>query len=230
MRLGINRSLANVKTRQETGLDFIMQNIDLNTPFGKKQLKEIKPYFPGEEDELREELDKVESMVHFVQENKRLVEQIQELFMELKEVTYSINRSATQTLAVVEIYEIKSLLLSMRRLLQLTVKGDTCLVPDEYILEDTKDSNELVMRELRSTFKPEFINRIDEIIPFSSLSDDTLSVIAEQMLKKLKEKSEKYCKNFDIVFSGDLLLLRCRAFRRISDSAPCRTGAYRAQI
>ena len=119
MRLGINRRLANVKTRQETGLDFIMQNIDLNTPFGKKQLKEIKPYFPGEEDELREELDKVESMVHFVQENSRLVEQIQELFMELKEVSYSINRAATQTLAVVEIYEIKSLLLSMRRLLQL---------------------------------------------------------------------------------------------------------------
>ncbi|MBR5229273.1 MAG: hypothetical protein IKW01_00330 [Firmicutes bacterium] len=139
MRLGINRRLANVKTRQETGLDFIMQNIDLNTPFGKKQLKEIKPYFPGEEDELREELDKVESMVHFVQENKRLVEQIQELFMELKEVTYSINRSATQTLAVVEIYEIKSLLLSMRRLIQLTVKGDTCLIPEEYILEDTTE-------------------------------------------------------------------------------------------
>jgi len=139
MRLGINRRLANVKTRQETGLDFIMQNIDLNTPFGKKQLKEIKPYFPGEEDELREELDKVESMVNFVQENSRLVEQIQELFMELKEVTYSINRSANQTLAVVEIYEIKSLLLCMRRLLQLTVKGGACLVPEEYILEDTTE-------------------------------------------------------------------------------------------
>jgi len=54
MRMGTNRRLANVKTRQETGLDYIMQNIDLNTPFGKKQLKEIAPYFPGEENELRE--------------------------------------------------------------------------------------------------------------------------------------------------------------------------------
>jgi len=139
MRMGTNRRLANVKTRHETGLDYIMQSIDLNTPFGKKQLKEIKPYFPGEEDELRKELDKVESMVNFVQENVRLVEQIQELFMEVKEVSHSISRAATQTLAVVEIYEIKSLLLGMRRLLQLTKKGDNLLVPEEFILEDTTD-------------------------------------------------------------------------------------------
>ncbi len=139
MRLGTNRRLANVKTRQETGLDYIMQSIDLNTPFGKKQLKEIKPYFPGEEEELRAELDKVETMVDFVKANGRLVEQIQELFMELKEVTYSITRSANQTLAVVEIYEIKSLLLSMRRLLQLTAKNDEYLIPEEYVLEDTTE-------------------------------------------------------------------------------------------
>ena len=139
MRMGSNRRLANVKTRHETGLDHVMQSIDLNTPFGKKLLKEIKPYFPGEEDELREELDKVECMVNFVQENSRLVEQIQELFMEVKEVSHSITRSANQTLAVVEIYEIKSLLLGMRRLLQLTKKGDQLMVPEEFILEDTTD-------------------------------------------------------------------------------------------
>ena len=62
MRMGSNRRLANIKTRSETGLDYVMQNIDLNTPFGKKQLKEIKPFFPGEEDELRAELDKLESI------------------------------------------------------------------------------------------------------------------------------------------------------------------------
>lgn len=140
MRMGTNRRLANVKTRQETGLDYILQNIDLNTPFGKKQLKEIAPYFPGEEEELKAELDKVETMVNFVQENGKLVEKIQELFMEIKEVTYSITRSATQTLAVVEIYEIKSLLLCMRRLLQQTVNLDgTLLIPEEYVLEDTTD-------------------------------------------------------------------------------------------
>ena len=139
MRMGTNRRLANVKTRKETGLDYVMQNIDLNTPFGKKQLKEIKPYFPGEEEELKAELDKIELMVDFVKGNGRLVEQIQELFMEVKDVTYSITRSENQTLAVVEIYEIKSLLLGMRKLLQLTVKDGEALIPEEYVLEDTTD-------------------------------------------------------------------------------------------
>ena len=52
MRQGKNRRLANVKTRRETGLDHVMFNLDLNTPFGRKQLKEIQPYYPGEEEEL----------------------------------------------------------------------------------------------------------------------------------------------------------------------------------
>ena len=139
MRLGTNRRLANIKTRHETGLDHVMQSIDLNTPFGKKQLKEIKPYFPGEEDELKAELDQIEKMVEFAKENGKLVDQIQEIFMEVKEVSHTISRAANQTLAVVEIYEIKSLLLAMRRLLQITVKGDELLVPADYVLEDTTE-------------------------------------------------------------------------------------------
>ena len=38
----------------------------------------------------------------------------------------------------------------------------------EYILENVENKDELVMNELKHTFKPEFINRIDEIIIFKS--------------------------------------------------------------
>lgn len=132
-----NRRLANTKTRREVGLEYVMQKIDLNTPFGKALLKEISPYFPGEEEELREELCKVERMMAFAAQNARLVEQIQELFMEVKDVSYSIDRAARETLSTVEIYEIKSLLLAMRKLRQLTIKEDAPLLPAEYIPEDT---------------------------------------------------------------------------------------------
>lgn len=139
MRMGSNRRLANIKTRSETGLDYVMQSIDLNTPFGKKQLKELKPYFPGEEEELREEFEKLDNMVEFVRNNEKTVDQIQQLFMMIKEVSHSISRAANQTLAVVEIFEIKSLLLNMRKLLQLTVNDHEPLIPGEYILEDTEE-------------------------------------------------------------------------------------------
>ena len=139
MRMGSNRRLANVKTRRETGLDYIMQSIDLNTPFGKKLLKETKPFYPGQEEELKAELDKVEAMTVFVRENSRLVEEIQQIFMEIKDVSYSIERSANQTLTVVEIYEIKSLLLSMRKLVHLGRQGGQMHIPEEYIPADTTE-------------------------------------------------------------------------------------------
>ena len=139
MRMGSNRRLANVKTRRETGLDYIMQSIDLNTPFGKKLLKETKPFYPGQEEELKAELDKVEAMTIFVRENSRLVEEIQQIFMEIKDVSYSIERSASQTLTVVEIYEIKSLLLSMRKLVHLGRQGGQMHIPEEYVPADTTE-------------------------------------------------------------------------------------------
>ena len=81
MKQGKNRRLANIKTRRETGLDYVMFNLDLNTPFGKKQLKEIRPYYPGEEEELKEELERVEQMIAFVKQNRTLTDKIQEVFM-----------------------------------------------------------------------------------------------------------------------------------------------------
>ena len=124
MRQGKNRRLANVKTRRETGLDYIMFNLDLNTPFGKKQLKEVQPYYPGEEAELREELDRVERMIHFVKQNQTLTDKIQEVFMEVKDPSLTVSRSGSTTLSTVELFEVKSLLLQMRQLRKLTMEHE----------------------------------------------------------------------------------------------------------
>ena len=119
MKHGSNRRLANVKTRSETGLDYVMSQIDLNTPFGRTILKATKPFFPGEEEELRHELNKVEDMICFARENQRSIEMLSEAFMEIKDTTYTIDRSGRNTLSVVELYEIKTLLLMMRKIEQI---------------------------------------------------------------------------------------------------------------
>lgn len=121
---GKNRRLANVKTRRETGLDYVMFNLDLNTPFGKKQLKEVRPYYPGEEAELRRELDCVEQMIAFVKQNQVLTDKIQEVFMEVKDPTLTVQRSGSVTLSTVELFEVKSLLLQMRQLRKLTMEHE----------------------------------------------------------------------------------------------------------
>ena len=60
----------------------------------------------------------------------------------------------------------------------------------EYILENTENSNELVMNELRHTFKPEFINRIDEIIVFNSLSKDVVYSILDKIIMDVEKRLE----------------------------------------
>lgn len=138
MKHGTNRRLANVKTRSETGLDYVMSQIDLNTPFGKNILKETKPFFPGDEDELRRELDKVDDMIHFARENQRSVELLSEAFMEIKDTTYTIERSGKSALSVVELYEIKTLLLMMRKIEQICSQTETA-VPEEFLLAPTEE-------------------------------------------------------------------------------------------
>ncbi len=56
----------------------------------------------------------------------------------------------------------------------------------EYILENKENSNELVMNELKKTFKPEFINRIDEIIIFKSLTKDVVYEILDKIIKEIE--------------------------------------------
>ena len=63
----------------------------------------------------------------------------------------------------------------------------------EYILEDISNSKELVMNEIKNTFKPEFINRIDEIIIFNSLSKNVIYDILDKIISdieyRLKDKN-----------------------------------------
>ena len=56
----------------------------------------------------------------------------------------------------------------------------------DYILEGHEDSDQMVMSELRRTFKPEFINRIDEIVVFNSLSKELVYQILDKIISEIE--------------------------------------------
>lgn len=68
--------------------------------------------------------------------------------------------------------------------------------------------HERVMASLRDTFKPEFLNRIDEIIVFSKLSDNEIKQIASLMLKSVEKRLETM--NISISFDDDVIALLAR--------------------
>jgi ATP-dependent Clp protease ATP-binding subunit ClpC len=51
----------------------------------------------------------------------------------------------------------------------------------------TRSVNDMVLGEVRKTFNPEFINRIDEIIVFEALSDDDLRTITRLLVRQLND-------------------------------------------
>ena len=58
----------------------------------------------------------------------------------------------------------------------------------EYILDNIEDKDKLVMNELRNTFKPEFLNRIDEIIMFNSLSKEIVYKILDKIISDINDR------------------------------------------
>jgi len=68
--------------------------------------------------------------------------------------------------------------------------------------KDYEDTKKEVMAELKRSFRPEFINRIDEIIVFHKLNDEEIEKIIDIMLNEVKKRltSQKY----EIEFSEDV--------------------------
>ena len=60
----------------------------------------------------------------------------------------------------------------------------------EYILEDEKNAKEKVLAELKLSFRPEFINRIDEIIVFHSLKKEDVGAILDKILREISKRLE----------------------------------------
>ena len=68
----------------------------------------------------------------------------------------------------------------------------------EYILENKDNSDELVFNELKRTFKPEFINRIDEIIIFKSLTKEVVYNIVDKLIQELESRLQDKLIKIDI--------------------------------
>lgn len=65
--------------------------------------------------------------------------------------------------------------------------------------KENQSIEDLVMPDLKKTFKPEFLNRLDEIIVFNQLSEDDIFEIAKRMLKSLQMRSKEL--DIDLEFS-----------------------------
>lgn len=67
--------------------------------------------------------------------------------------------------------------------------------------DDFAKTKERMLEEMRRTFRPEFLNRIDEIIVFHPLNEEHISQIVDLMLKDLRKRLAE--KNMQLEFTAE---------------------------
>ena len=84
----------------------------------------------------------------------------------------------------------------------LALKGDGLGFSKLSKEEKIKDDRDTVMKELKKTIRPEFLNRLSDIIVFNSLGKEELNKIFYLELDKLKERLKK--KNLKIMTTNKI--------------------------
>lgn len=74
---------------------------------------------------------------------------------------------------------------------------------------ENADVKELVMGELKKVFRPEFLNRVDDIIVFNKLNEDEIKQIAGKMLQNLKKRLDSL--EIKIVFTDEAVTAVAKA-------------------
>lgn len=93
---------------------------------------------------------------------------------------------------------------------------------------DNESIKENVLAELKKAFKPEFLNRVDDVVVFKKLTKDDIIEVAVKMLNTLKKRLEEM--GIDIEFSEEVAKqLALKGFDDVYGARPLRR-AIRSEI
>ena len=125
--------LATDKVKRETGLAHVFASLNILCPYGQKALRGAKPFMPGEEEQLREEFERIRKIGEIIARDERRTGELKEILMLVKDNTLSIEKSRDSVLTVVELFELKILLLQMEKLRKM---NETEHFPPEFVPYD----------------------------------------------------------------------------------------------
>ena len=83
--------------------------------------------------------------------------------------------------------------------------GSELISENDVTNDPSPNIDELINQELKSNFRPEFLNRLDEIINFEPLKKETLLKVVDLQLNRLRERLE--AKGIELEIDDDVLSL-----------------------
>lgn len=101
---------------QALEIQAILNEIDILSPYGRIYKDKMRPYLPGEEEALKEELNKVEVYMAYARD-RDFLRKIDSILGHLKDLRQSIRKAGKQgVLTEVELFEIKQFLIYIRQM------------------------------------------------------------------------------------------------------------------
>ena len=111
------RYFLDVHTKNNIDFEYVLDKIEICTPYGSDLKDSMKPFAIGEEARLNEELSRIEVFIKLIKENRFFFVNIKNIFSHIKNIRSSILRSNEgYTLNNVELFEVKSFILMLREL------------------------------------------------------------------------------------------------------------------
>ncbi len=121
------------KTKESLDFQYILNKINTLTPYGTMYKKRLKAFALGEEDKLKEELDKIQVFIPIVKD-KKIIKEFDNIFSHIKDLRNSVRRGMEGfILTEVELFEIKNFLSLIRDLYKLINEHSIPTFPDTRI-------------------------------------------------------------------------------------------------
>lgn len=163
-------------------IGYILNKLDVNTPYGQTYKVKLKPYIRGQEEELKDELNRIEMFIELIENERSLIINMRNIFAHMKDLRHSISRCVeSYVLTEVEIFEIKNFIILIRELKEELLKAAVTLWDDMSIQP---------IFELEQLFDPRN-ERLKTFYIYDEYSEELSSIREEKKIVEKRIKQEK---------------------------------------
>ncbi len=181
-------------TRKSLEFQYILNQIQTLTPYGLMYKNRLAPYVIGEEEKLKEELNKIKSLLPLI-EDQNIRREFNNIFAHIKDLRTSIKRAVDGfILTEVELFEIKSFLFFIRDIVKIIEKYNVPIFSDTEIKP---------IKELEKALDPEETG-ISTFYIYDSYSEDLRETRKKK--RQLDNEIRKKKKQLKIQIKEDLNL------------------------
>ncbi len=207
---GVKMYFLDNKQQEGIGLNFLLDELELNTPYGYSKKKEIKPFKFANKEELLIELNNVEKIVINFNEKKIFFNEMECILSEFKDIRNSIkNKDDEYIFDDVELFEIKSFSVLLEKFIALYYKMELNLTNVKFaslrevislLNPQGQDLNNFYVyegyskvlsqiREQKSDIEKKIFSEVDEIV-IQDLKKERLQIVILEENEELNVRKQ----------------------------------------